>query len=222
MTHTHDRTRKRTRLQLVNLGSPAPARRGSTPFSMSTGLSSAEARRFWQGMAMATSCLCPNATSKSLYRPGSALPLTSARGCGVGSLLLISPAACSSSRWLNCVLALARNVQCPAVWPGDSSKSKVKGAYAYIDDQTQPPWEESKHGTRVESVVYGEYVDLQCLYANWRTLFFQLHGEEKECHEIILSFATKPPRRWRRQTCRASRSVLCHARAHVGTGRYSE
>jgi hypothetical protein len=29
---------------------------------------------------------------------------------------------------LNCVPALARNVQCPAVWPGDSSKSKVKGA----------------------------------------------------------------------------------------------
>ncbi|MGB8901293.1 MAG: hypothetical protein WCC90_19570, partial [Methylocella sp.] len=100
---------------------------------------------------------------------------------------------------LNCVPALARNVECPAVWPGDSSKSKVKGT-AYIDAQTQPPWEESKHGTRVEGVVYGEYVDLQCLYANWRTLFFQLHDEEKECHEIILSFATKPPRRWRRQT----------------------
>jgi hypothetical protein len=61
---------------------------------------------------------------------------------------------------LNCVPALARNVQCPVVWPGDSSKSKVKGAYAYIDDQTQPPWEELKHGTRVEGVVYGEYVDL--------------------------------------------------------------
>ncbi|MGB6177497.1 MAG: hypothetical protein WBF43_14450 [Methylocella sp.] len=63
----------------------------------------------------------------------------------------------------------------------------MKEAYAYIDDQTQPPWEQSKHGTRVEGVVYGEYVDLQCLYANLRTLFFPLRGEEKECHESILS-----------------------------------
>ena len=88
---------------------------------------------------------------------------------------------------LSGVLARARRVECPAVWPGDSSKSKVKEAYAYIDDQIQPPWKQSKHGTRVEDVVYGEYVDLQCLYANGRTLFFPLHGEEKECHEIFLS-----------------------------------
>jgi hypothetical protein len=88
---------------------------------------------------------------------------------------------------LSGVPSLARNVECPAVWPGDSSKSKVKEAYAYIDAQTQLPWEQSKHGTRVEGVVYGEYVDLQYLYDNGRTLFFPLHGEEKKCHEIIMS-----------------------------------
>jgi hypothetical protein len=79
------------------------------------------------------------------------------------------------------VPALARNVECPAVWPGDSSKSKLKDADAYIDDQTQPPWKESKHGIRFEDVVYGEYVDLQFLYTNGRTLFILLRGEEKEC-----------------------------------------
>jgi len=36
------------------------------------------------------------------------------------------------------VSALARNVECPAVWPGDSSKSR--------------------------DVVYDDYIDLQCLY----------------------------------------------------------
>ncbi len=75
---------------------------------------------------------------------------------------------------LNCVPARARNVECPAVWPGDSSKSKVKDAAVYINDQTEPPWEESQHGTRFEVVVYGEFIDLQCLYAKRRILFTPL------------------------------------------------
>lgn len=54
---------------------------------------------------------------------------------------------------LNFVPALARNVQCPAVWPGVSSKSKVKDAAVYINDQTELLWEELQHGTRVEGAV---------------------------------------------------------------------
>ncbi|MGH6867619.1 MAG: hypothetical protein ACREDA_01840, partial [Methylocella sp.] len=46
---------------------------------------------------------------------------------------------------LSCVPALARNVECPAVWPGDSSKSKVKYAPVYNNDQPELAWKESKH-----------------------------------------------------------------------------
>jgi hypothetical protein len=72
---------------------------------------------------------------------------------------------------LSCVPALARNVECPAVWPGDSSKSRLKEGVVYNNDQTEIAREESRHGTRVEDVIYGEFVDLQCLYTNGRTLF---------------------------------------------------
>jgi hypothetical protein len=79
---------------------------------------------------------------------------------------------------LSCVPARARNVECPVVWPGESSKSKVKDAAVYINDQTEPPWDESRHGTRVKDVVYGEFIDLQCRYANRRILLIPLHGED--------------------------------------------
>jgi hypothetical protein len=81
--------------------------------------------------------------------------------------------------------ALAREVECPAIWPGDSSKSRLKDGAIYNDDQTQIAWEEKKHGRRFDDVVYGEFVDLQCYYANGRILFIPLHGEEKECHTIF-------------------------------------
>jgi hypothetical protein len=66
----------------------------------------------------------------------------------------------------------------PAVWPGESSKSKAKDAAVYINDQTEPPWEEAQHGNRVEGAVYGEFIDLQCLYANRRILLIPLRGED--------------------------------------------
>jgi hypothetical protein len=86
---------------------------------------------------------------------------------------------------LSCGSALGRTVECPAVWPGDSSKSRLKDGVVYNNDQTEIAWEESRHGTRIEDIVYGEFIDLQCLYTNGRILFIPLHGEEKECHDIF-------------------------------------
>jgi hypothetical protein len=77
---------------------------------------------------------------------------------------------------LSCVPALARNVECLAVCRAIPSKSKVMAAAAYINGQTEPPWEESRHGTRVEDVVYGKFIDLQCFYVNRRILFMPVHG----------------------------------------------
>ncbi|MGH6850259.1 MAG: hypothetical protein ACREDD_07405 [Methylocella sp.] len=57
----------------------------------------------------------------------------------------------------------------------------------YNNDQTEIARVESRHGIWFEDVVYGEYIDLQCLYANGWTLVIPLHIEEKECHEIFLS-----------------------------------
>ena len=86
---------------------------------------------------------------------------------------------------LSGVPALSRNVECPAVWPGNSSKSRIKDGFVYNNDQTELSPEETQHGRQFDNPVYGEYIDLQCIYTNGRTLFFHLHGEEKECHDII-------------------------------------
>jgi hypothetical protein len=97
--------------------------------------------------------------------------------CRLWAVLLVALSA-SLPTW-------AREVQCPAVWPGDSPKSPVKDGFIYKNDQGEIPWEEIRHGRRFDDVVYGEHIDLQCHYANGRILFIPLHGEEKECHTVF-------------------------------------
>lgn len=74
---------------------------------------------------------------------------------------------------------LAREVECPAVWPGDLSNSRLKDGFVYNDNQGQIAWEEKRHGYQFDDVVYGEHIDLQCYYTNGRVLFIPCMGKKR-------------------------------------------
>lgn len=95
----------------------------------------------------------------------------------IGTVFLVAFAVASPG--------LTREVECPAVWPGDLSNSRLKDGFVYNDDQGQIAWEENRHGYQFDDAVYGEHIDLQCYYTNGRVLFIPLHGEEKKCHTLF-------------------------------------
>jgi hypothetical protein len=91
-----------------------------------------------------------------------------------------------------CFPILAREVACPAFWPGDSSKSPVVKGDVFNEYQVDTSSDVRHHGSRYEALVDGYYIDLQCYYKNGRILFFPLHGEYKICHYLFISTGSAP------------------------------
>jgi hypothetical protein len=93
---------------------------------------------------------------------------------------------------MSCFPTLAREVACPAFWPGDSSKSPVVKGDVFNNDQVDTSSDVRHHGSRYEALVDGNYIDLQCSYKNSRILFFPLHGDYKICHYLFISTGSAP------------------------------